>query len=183
MGFGRIDSQLFLSVITAASLFAALTDLIWGRIFNGFTAPLLLAGIAFSAYFGGWAGTAESLLGAAVGLLLYGWIFWVGAMGGGDVKFLMALGAWGGSRYAIHVAILGVLLGGILSVAALVIKGRAKGFLKKMYRFLLTVLIRELELERPAIDHGFTVPFGVPIAIAAVWTACCRPLESWGIGL
>jgi prepilin peptidase CpaA len=107
-------------------------------------------------------------------------MFWLGVMGGGDVKLLMALGAWGGLAFTEEVAVLGVLLGGALAVALLASRGRLLAFIGKMRRFLLTVFVKELELELPKVDRKLTMPFGIPIAAAAIWSAVAHPLLSWG---
>jgi hypothetical protein len=90
---GRTD--LLFGAVCGLSIGAAATDLLWGRIYNWLTAPALVFGLAVSAGLGGWSGLGDSLLGALAGLLLYGWMFWLRVLGGGDVKLLMALGAWG----------------------------------------------------------------------------------------
>lgn len=162
------------------SAFAAATDLARGRIYNWQTVPALLLGLAVSAWLAGWGGLGDSLLGATGGLFFYGWMFALGIMGGGDVKWLMALGAWGGLHYAQEVAILGLLLGGVMALGLLIVTGRFVNFARRMMRFLLTLFVRELELEMPQVDRKFTMPFGVPIGIAAVWSAYSHPLLSWG---
>jgi prepilin peptidase CpaA len=180
---GRIESPIFLAAIAAFAAIACATDLKSGRIFNWLTLPALVGGLVFAAATDGWSGIGDGLLGVVAGLLLYGWIFFLGAMGGGDVKFLMAVGAWGGLRYTVEVALLGVVLGGALAVGMLLFTGRLTGFLARMWRFLLTLMVKELELETPKIDRKFTMPFGVPIAAAAVWVAFGNPFERWGVRL
>ncbi|OFZ19711.1 MAG: hypothetical protein A2X94_16790 [Bdellovibrionales bacterium GWB1_55_8] len=166
-------------VIPAVAVVAIVTDLVRGRIFNWLTLPTLLLGVVAAIYWGGWTAVGQSALGIGLGLLLYGWMFWLGAMGGGDVKFLMALGAWGGPRYVTEVAILAVLLGGAIGLVVMIFTGRIRGFSVRMYRFLLTLFIKDLVLEMPKVDRGFTMPFGVPIAIAAVWGLFAAPLKGW----
>ena len=178
---GKTD--FLIGAVLLISLVAVVTDLIRGRIFNWLTFPSLLGGLVFSLFYGGWSGLGDSILGATGGLLLYGWMFWLGVLGGGDVKFLMALGAWGGSRYVAEVALLGVILGGVMALGHILIKGKILDFSKRMYHFLLTVFIKELELEAPKVDRKLTMPFGIPIAIAAAWVVLAPPFERWGIRL
>ena len=122
-------------------------------------------------------------MGTFAGLLLYGWMFWMGAMGGGDVKLLMALGALGGVRYALEVALLGVILGGVLAVVLMLLKKRFFTFLKQLSRFILTVVTKELEPEVPRVDRSFTMPYGVPIAAASLWVLFDNPWLRMGVQL
>jgi prepilin peptidase CpaA len=188
--FGRTDAAILFATpalvtyaIIAIAVSGALTDAVCGKIFNWLTIPALVLGIAASSWMGGWAGLSMALLATVAGLFLYGWMFAVGAMGAGDVKFLMALGAWGGLRFVVETALLGVLLGGVFAVLMLVFSGKMPGFIKRMHYFVLTLLVRELELESPKIDHAMTMPFGIPIAVAATWVVLGHPFASMGVGL
>lgn len=173
-------TDLFIASVCVISAIAAISDVAAGKIYNWLTLPALVSGLGAAAYFGGWSGLGDAALGAGFGLILYGWMFWLRVMGGGDVKLLMALGAWGGFAFVQEVAILGVLLGGVLALAWLGLHGRMAAFLRKMRRFLLTLFIKELELELPELDRKLTMPFGLPIAAAAVWSAVSHPLLRWG---
>lgn len=169
--------------ILAFSSVAVVTDLARGRIYNWLTLPMLISGLLFTVVLFGWAATWNALLAVVAGLLLFGWMFYLGVMGGGDVKFLMALGAWGGLRYVTEVAILSIAVGGVMSLGILIFSGRIVSFARRMYRFLLTVFVKELEFEAPQIDRQSKMPFGIPIAIAAVWAAFADPFQQLGVRL
>jgi prepilin peptidase CpaA len=156
------------AVLVLAAL-AACLDLAYGRVFNWLTLSLAVGGIVYSGVAGGAAGLGASLLGILAGLVLYGWMFRIGVLGGGDVKLLMAFGAWGGARFTLDVAILGVLLGGVMSILLLTAKGKIGAFFRKSYRSLISLVVKELEVEKFQIDRKQTMPFGVPIAAAAAW--------------
>ena len=170
-------TELMLYFVTALCVISAVTDLLWGRIFNWVTLPALLAGLFFAAWGSGWGGLGQALLGAGVALGLYGWMFWLGLMGGGDLKLMMALGAWGGTRFALQLALLSLLLGGVFAFLHLAAKGRLRGFLQRLYLFLLSVFVKELELQAPELDRKLTFPFGVPIAVAGIWLLHSDPFE------
>ncbi len=178
---GKIEFRIY--AIIAIALIATVTDLAKGKIFNALTLPGLVAGVLVASWFGGWRAGGDALLGAVAGLVLYGWMFWLRAMGGGDVKLLMAFGAWGGLHYAEEVAILGVLTGGALSLLVLLFTGRIVDFVKRMHYFFLTLFVKELEVEPPKIDRKHAIPFGLPLSVAAVWVVLLDPFAKWGIHL
>jgi prepilin peptidase CpaA len=170
---GKIESIKY--VILAVAVLATLTDLIFGKIYNWITLPTAMAGLLASGYFLGWGGVGQALLGFAAGMLFYGWLFGLKVMGGGDVKLLMALGTWAGPQYTAEVAVLGVLIGGVFAFVILLVTGRFVGFAVRLYHFLLTLIVKELEMEMPQVDRTFTMPFGVPLSIAGVWVAFSSP--------
>jgi prepilin peptidase CpaA len=168
---GRIDPALLTFVVVVFSIVAAATDLLRGKIYNWFIVLMVISGLVAAFLNGGWSFVLQGLGGAGAGLLLYGWMFALGFMGGGDVKFLMALGSWGGAVYALETSILAVLLGGGLAFFHLLFKGRLSSFIRKIHYSILTMVVRELKFEAPELDRKSTLPFGVPMALAAVWMA------------
>lgn len=179
--FGEINFIFY--PIALIAVVSAVTDFLYGKIYNWLTLPAIIFGLMAGAMFGSWAGLGNSALGVGSALVLYGWMYWVGVMGAGDVKLLMAFGAWGGFHYSVDVAIVGVLVAGILALATLTVRGKLIGFLKRMYYFFLTLLIKELEIERPKIDQTQTMPFGVSLSIAALWVKLSNPLVILGVSL
>jgi prepilin peptidase CpaA len=179
--FGRTEPSILLYCVAAISLVAIISDLARGRIYNWLTLPALIAGLGASLGFAGFPGLASGLLGAVAGLALFGWMFAIGMTGGGDVKLLMALGAWGGLEFTLKTAFFSVILGGAMALVILAVRGRLLDFARRMYRFLLSVFVRELAVEKPKLDPVSTMPFGIPIAASAVWIAAADPFVRWGI--
>lgn len=175
---GKID--IATTAICLLAILATGSDIAFGRIFNWLTLPMGAAAIAYAGYAHGMPGVGSSLLGVLAGLLLYGWMFALRVLGGGDVKLLMALGAWGGAHYAFDVALLGVMLGGVMALIWLTVRGKIAGFVQRAYRFIRSVVVRELEVEKFVVDRKVTMPFGIPISIAAVWVQLASPFEHWG---
>lgn len=177
---GAIDLSSFAAwAIAAVAAVAVLTDLRSGRIPNWLTLPALGAGLVFSAATGGWQGLGLALLAVGCALVLLGWMFAIRVMGGGDVKLLMALSAWSTPKFAVESALLSVLLGGLMAVVILLVRGRMGGFVRKMHAFILSVIVKDLELATPKFDRNLTMPYGVAIAAAAVWTIWAWPLRKW----
>ena len=151
------------------SLLGAILDLLFNRIFNIFTLTSAVIGVVACSCVHGWTGASDGILGILGGFLFYSWLFGLRILGGGDVKFLMALGAWGGFHFIQEVAILGILVGGLLSLGMLVIKGKLSSFVHKFSLPLMSLFVKELEFQLPKVDQSLKMPFGVSIAIAAIW--------------
>jgi prepilin peptidase CpaA len=108
---------------------ATFTDLRSRRIPNWLVLPFLVAGFAVSGWQHGWQGLLQSVEGAALALLIYGFLFWMGGMGAGDVKLCIAIGAWiGPSQLFIALVITG-MAGGIMVVCW----AAFGGFLKELF--------------------------------------------------
>lgn len=167
--------------IVFISLVAAGTDIARGKIYNWLTLPGMIGGLAAMAVVSGWAGALDSLGGIGLGFLLYGVLFFMGAMGAGDVKMLMALGAWGGWQFALHTGVLGIFIGGAVALVLLIATGRIGGFLRRIHHFFLSLTVKELAVEPPRLDRGFTMPFGVSIGAAAIWVAVGNPIKRWEV--
>ncbi|MFP5204607.1 MAG: prepilin peptidase [Acidobacteriota bacterium] len=95
---------------------ATATDLRSRRIPNWLVFPFFAAGVGISVWMRGWHGFGNSLEGAALGLLLYGALFWVGGMGAGDVKLCTAIGAWIGPQQLFLALVFAALIGGAMAV-------------------------------------------------------------------
>jgi prepilin peptidase CpaA len=102
---------------------AALTDLRSRRIPNWLVIPFLLAGIAISpwrpdwhgnSHGFGWHGLGQSCAGLGLGVLIYGFLFWMGGMGAGDVKLSAAIGAWVGPVQLLWALFFASLAGGVM---------------------------------------------------------------------
>jgi len=108
---------------------ATFTDLRTRRIPNWLVLPFLVAGIAVSGWLHGWQGVGQSLAGLGLGTLIYGFLFWMGGMGAGDVKLCAAIGAWIGPGQLFIALIVTGMAGGamVLCWAAF------GGFLKELF--------------------------------------------------
>jgi prepilin peptidase CpaA len=151
--------------IVFLALAASFTDVARGRIFNWLTIPMAISALIFAFATQGFSGLAHSLLGMGLGLLLYGWMFFFHMLGGGDVKLLMAFGAWGGIQFVEQVAVMGIILGGVMALAMIGFRAKEPGKTAKKQM----------------------MPFGVPISIAAIWVQFGHPVEyfaeHWGLHL
>jgi prepilin peptidase CpaA len=109
---------------------ATFTDVHSRRIPNWLVLPFLLAGIAVSSWLYGWHGAGQSLEGAGLALLIFGFLFWMGGMGAGDVKLCAAIGAWIGPSQLLIALVLTALVGGAMALAW----AARGGFLKELFQ-------------------------------------------------
>jgi len=102
---------------------AVFTDLRSRRIPNWLVFPFLLAGFVVSPWRTdwrgsghgfGWHGFGQCVSGFALGVLIFGILFWMGGMGAGDVKLCAAIGAWVGPQQLFMALILTSIAGGIM---------------------------------------------------------------------
>lgn len=106
-------------------LVATATDLCWRRIPNWLVFPFFIAGFAVSGWLHGWHGLAQSAEGMALALFIFGFFFWVGGMGAGDVKLSAAIGAWVGPHQMIVALVFIALAGGVMALGWAVVGGFA----------------------------------------------------------
>jgi len=103
-------------IATAIAAAASWVDLRRREIPDGF--PLALAACAVVAALGGastWSGVAA---GAALGLGIGAFLFWLGAFGGGDAKLLAGVGACLGPALLATALVPIAVAGGVLSLIA-----------------------------------------------------------------
>lgn len=111
-----LNVLMFLLCITACY-----TDLSKGRVPNWLTMPFLLAGFALQYIAGGWNDSNILSLSESVGGLLIGGgfmilLYFIGGLGGGDVKLFAAIGALKGQAFTIQAVLNACLIGGTLAL-------------------------------------------------------------------
>jgi prepilin peptidase CpaA len=109
-----------LIVVLAASLIAAITDVWKFKVYNFLTFPLLVGGLVYHGVYGGSAGLPAAVCGALFGLMLFIIPYALGAIGAGDVKFLIGVGAWVGIRAMFYATLVGCLATGVYAVGVMI---------------------------------------------------------------
>jgi leader peptidase (prepilin peptidase)/N-methyltransferase len=155
------------------SALIAWTDYKSHRVPNIVTLPMIAAGLAWAAYAGY---IFDSLAGAgalfAVGLIC----FLIGGMGGGDVKFMAALGAWFGLHTGLVVVLVACIIGTVWGLGKKAKAGRlrkwAGDFFRSLYLRLVLNVKGVIEVPRLPEDPNAPVPrealpFGTCLAAAA----------------
>jgi prepilin peptidase CpaA len=100
-------------------LAAAIEDLARRRISNWIPAAAFLAGLAWMIWHSGWRGGLSSLAGTAGGFAVFLVFYWLGGMGGGDVKLMAGFGAVLGIERLPGAALWSAAFGGIMAAGAI----------------------------------------------------------------
>ncbi|HEX8323212.1 MAG TPA: A24 family peptidase [Tepidisphaeraceae bacterium] len=110
--------------------FAAVIDWRSRRLPNWLNLVILLIGVGLAVRGATHVGVGASLAGAGLGFLLLFPAFALGAIGGGDVKLLTAVGAWTGPLGILIVLLLTTVFGAVLSVAQAAQAGKLRALLR-----------------------------------------------------
>jgi len=135
-----------LAILLIALAIAVFTDLQRHKVPNWLVASGLLAGLTFQGispeslgvlHDGGATGLISSLGGIAVGFVALLPIYALRAMGAGDVKLMMVVGAFLGPLHTLGAVVLTFAAGGVLAIVAALAQ-RALGQTLTNLRFMLT---------------------------------------------
>jgi len=165
-----IDSLLFF--IISISLY---TDLKSGKIYNCFTLPSIIAGFILNMLLNPanrFAGLSNSFLGFAIAFAFFIIPYVFGALGAGDVKLLMAIGALKGYSFIIYTTIATGLVSFILALLVFIMEAaksyKFRGLLNIIVSFYYkNVLVTKDELQpilKKNLKFGISIFFGTIIA-------------------
>jgi prepilin peptidase CpaA len=139
-------------------------DLLTKRIPNWLTLPAIVLGIAAQIWFAGMLGGLNGVLGMMLGFGVFFPVHFLGYMGAGDVKLLMAVGAWVGWQACVYVAIVSVVIGGAYALVEIIFRGRASAVAISTYSFLRALFVPGLVAEKLRLDENRKFAFGICIA-------------------
>ena len=157
---------------------AAWTDLRSRRIPNWLTVPGLAAGVVANVVLSGWGGLKASLLGAGLGLALLLPFVLLRSLGGGDWKFVGALGAFTGPSLLIDLLIGSVFVGGVMALTLVIYKRRFLETMRNIGHILIRLVTFQLPGYHVTLDNpdALRIPKGVALAftvlvygIAHIW--------------
>ena len=163
-------------LLLGAVLLAAITDVRWRRIPNWLTVSTLVMGIAINAvltYPAPTEGIWWSLKGFALAFCLNLAMYMLRMTGAGDVKLMAAIGALVGCANFVGIFLLNALIGGVLGIVLVVVKGRVRqtlwniGYLVGQWlQWRAPYLTREqLDVNSP---KALTLPRAVPICLGVM---------------
>ncbi|MCO5143535.1 MAG: A24 family peptidase [Oligoflexia bacterium] len=157
-----------ISISLAVALFGGVYDLLTKRIPNWWTFPMMVVGIVAQILVYGFLGLGHALLGIGFGFILFFPIYAFGYMGAGDVKLLMAVGAFVGWKLVLVAAIISIIVGGIFALIETAYRGRLFYVLKRTFYVVRALVLPGLVPEPLKIDESRKFAFGLCIAASLV---------------
>jgi len=143
------------------------------RVPNWLTFPMVLSGLVFNAWVGGWSGLGDGTLGMIVGLACLLPLYSVGGMGAGDVKLMAGIGAWLGAGVTFWAFCVSTVVGGVMAIAMALYR-RDFG---KHYANFFVILTEFLHVKNPKEltriaaarkSSMLLLPYGIPICIGSI---------------
>lgn len=159
----HIDS-LRIAIAIALTLLAMHSDYRQRIIPNYLTLPAIITGFLLNATYNGWHGLLTSFLGflAGIGLMLLP--FLMGRMGGGDVKFMGALGALFGALPVLNIFLLTSLAGGLFAAIVALLNHRFLSTLKNVWILVISILLHKCPAWKSDIlKASIHIPYGFAI--------------------
>jgi prepilin peptidase CpaA len=153
------ESTLALLILAVAGV-AVVTDLRRRRIPNALTVPAMVVGLAAHGLASGLSGLGAAATGLLLGAALFLIPVAMGGMGAGDLKLLAALGALGGPGLVFWCAIYTSIAGGVMAVAALLVK-------RQMMPVLAGAALALSTRTMPRATSEIRLPYAIPIAVGA----------------
>jgi prepilin peptidase CpaA len=169
-------------VLLALVLGAAVFDIRYRRIPNWLTAGGILVGFALNGFIrqswppgvlSAWPGVWFSLKGFLLGFGIYFALYMLRAMGAGDVKLMGAIGALAGASDWFGIFLVTAILGGVLALLVVLLRGRLKTTL-----WNVSFILSEMKHARPAYvgkeeldvknPKAFGLPHGAVIAVGTM---------------
>jgi prepilin peptidase CpaA len=160
-------------LVSVVLIWAAWIDGRQLRVPNWMTYPLMLTGLVYGAWTGGWDGLGHSLVGLVVGLACLLPLYCVGGMGAGDVKLMAGMGAWVGAAATWYAFCVSVFVGAIMAVGMAWYRGKLNhhvlNFIIILHEWLTVRDPRKLSAiaaeRKPSM---LLLPYGIPICIGSI---------------
>ncbi len=164
---------------------AAVTDLMHRKVYDWLTYPAIVLGLTLGYAAGdfgavaigpGGHGLLDNLAGLALAFTVFFIVYWGRGVGGGDVKLMAAVGAIMGLHFVVGAMFWSALVGAIMAMWVLVMKGKLWWGLRRSARHAVRLGNEPIkagagagegEAENPArlrIPYGAAIAFGTLVA-------------------
>ena len=169
------NAAFYLTYIVLAALLitATVTDWKYRKIYNKTTVPAFLIGVLLAVVSGAPGLVTSALLASAVAFAAFFILFFLGLMGGGDVKLMTAVAVLTGYPLILDIMLWGILAGGFYSLLYVSISGQLGSYLRRvgqmLYRLFiwksLEPVLPEARTEMAKIPYGVCISAGTMVAI------------------
>lgn len=164
--------QLILWLFACWCMGVMASDLFSRRIPNWLTYPSILLGVLAGYVTRGPEGLWDAMGGVLVATP-FALLFYARMFGGGDVKFVAAIGAWLGLFTTLNVALTAVLLGAAMGAITLIWQGRLLEALRSESRGLAATMSKREAGSTTGnvstIQSADQFPFGIPLGLSALF--------------
>jgi Flp pilus assembly protein protease CpaA len=106
---------------------ASITDLLWGKIYNALTLPFFFIGLTLQVYDSGFPALFNGIFATAAAFGLLFPLYFSKIMAAGDVKLLMAAGAWMTPKEVLNLALISILVGAAVGLFLVIAKNGVQG--------------------------------------------------------
>jgi prepilin peptidase CpaA len=164
---------LIVTILGGLTVSAAVYDIRSRRIPNFLTMSGLAAGVAANAFLFQWEGLKMSLGGFAVAALIYLFLYFLHAIGAGDVKLMAAVGAVTGTQTWLRIFVITAIAGAMGALVLVVIRGRLKQTMWNVFRIVQSLFSLQRPHRRDAdldvrSSKSLRMPHAVPIACGSL---------------
>ena len=165
-----VIGEILLGILVAV---AAFYDIRYRRIPNWLVLAGVIAGFSWNVFSSGGAGLGHAAAGLGLGFILYFPFYLLHARGAGDVKLLAAAGSITGPGNCLWVFILTAILGGLIAIVLLLLKGRVRHTFFNVGMMMHDLLrFRAPYRSNPELDvksdKGMRLPHGAMIAVGSL---------------
>lgn len=159
-------------VMIVVVLLAAVTDLLYGKIYNWVTYPAVVAGLVMSLVLPQ-GEFIDSLLGAVCAFLVFYLLHLRMGLGAGDVKLMAAVGALRGLGFVVVASYYTIFAGAILGLLVLAWRGRLLSSVQWLGLSASAAVANQPRPPKPAGGLN-TMPFGPAICLGVMYATWLR---------
>lgn len=139
---------------------AFITDIKSMKIPNKLTIPAILCGITYHLIASGWSGALFVGKGLAAGFSILFVMYWIGAVGAGDVKLFGGIGAWTGMMFTIQTLLYSILFAGLIGIMILLWRRETLSRLREVVRGIAGFfLLKDVDILKNWSKEQIRFPF------------------------
>jgi len=153
-------------ILVIVLLVATITDLTKNKVYNWLTFPAIILGLALNLFENGMLGCWQSASGLVIGGIVFLPLFLLKGMGAGDIKLMSVIGSFMGVIFVINSAIYIAILGGVIAIVMLIIKGKLLDMLKNISNICLSSFMPKFSVHKSVNKE--TIPYAVVISLGTV---------------